>query len=379
MKRNKKKYEDHALTHPEQLSWFQLWEEPDKQKSDYSQSVELYDFMPKYVWDRRGEAGSSDTLPVVMREFECRGVKRLLVIHPAGLINAETRETKYFYPGGAEQILEEVLRKLAVDGNGKFLNHQAGIAFSIYQVRMELEKHGHTKSHRQIRESLEILALTRLELIDHGNKKDKVIFSPIENLGISGEGDETQTFVIFSPLVTQSILQASFRIYNYTQVMSYKSVISRQLHKRMAHHFTQASIATKYSILLSTLIKDFGLTPQKRIRSNMIDVEKALVEMKTGQYPKREKKKIQNKEGDDPAELSLPAEKRKSAIPSQPPVLLSYNIEPIYDGKKKNKIVDYRFHLVASPTFSGETIKANQIEKTNKMKTVAQGKISLLG
>ncbi len=171
MKRNKKNNEDHSLTHPEQLSWFQLWEESDKQKSDYSQSIELYDFMPKYVWDRRGETGSSDVLPVVMREFECRGAKRLLVIHPAGLINAETHETKYFYPGGAEQILEEVLRKLAVDGDGKFLDNQAGIAFSIYQVRMELEKHGHTKSHRQIRESLEILALTRLELINHSNKK----------------------------------------------------------------------------------------------------------------------------------------------------------------------------------------------------------------
>lgn len=372
MKKNRKKFQDYNLTQPGQLSLFQFLEESDAQAANYSQTVELYDFMPKYVWDRRSESEAANTLPVVMREFECRGVKRLLAIHPAGMINPETRETKYFYPGAREQVLEEVLRKLAVDGSGRFFDNQAGIAFSIYQIRTELEKHNHTTSHNQIRESLDILALTRLELISDNNKKDKVIFSPIENLGISGEGDETQTFVVFSPFVTQSILQTSFRLYNYTQVMSYRSAISRQLHKRMAHHFTQASIATKYSILLSTIIKDFGLTPQKRVQTNLKDVEKALVEMATGIYPKRKKA-----EPEIPNEFTKPAKrlelKEKECLSNQAPVLLDYKIEPIIDGKKKNKIVDYMLHLIPSPTFSGETIKANRIEKNNKMKSAASG------
>ncbi|HLM62228.1 MAG TPA: hypothetical protein VK308_15595, partial [Pyrinomonadaceae bacterium] len=253
MAKSKKKYNELKQEVPLQMKLFQFLEESDQQTSDYSQSVELYDFMPKYVWDRRTETDAASTLPIVMREFECRGVKRLLAIHPAGLINPETRETKYFYPGAREQLLEEVLRKLAVDGGGKFFDNQAGIAFSLYQIRMEMEKHNHSISHNQIRESLNILALTRMELISESNKKDKVIFSPIENLGIGGEGDETQTFVIFSPFVTQSILQTNFRLYNYTQVMSYRSSISRQLHRRLAHHFTQASVANRYNILVSTI------------------------------------------------------------------------------------------------------------------------------
>lgn len=382
MKKIKKKHDEYSLTVPVQLLLFQFLEESDKQTSDYSQTIELYDFMPKYVWNRRSEAEVSSTLPIVMREFECRGVKRLLAIHPAGLINPETRETKYFYPGAREQVLEEVLRKLAVDGEGKFLDNQAGIAFSIYQVRVELEKHHHTASHNQIRESLDILALTRLELISENNKKDKVIFSPIENLGISGEGDETQTFVIFSPFVTQSILQTSFRLYNYTQVMSYRSAISRQLHKRMAHHFTQASIHTKYSILLSTLIKDFGLTQQKRMQTNMKDVEKALTEMKTGIYLKRKdtkKEEIAAKNNGGAVvtgameSSAIPVKKQKQSISKQSPVLLNFKVEEIFDGKKKNKIVDYMIHLTPSPTFAGETIKANQIEKNNKMRNAANG------
>ena len=179
MKKNQKKYDEHSLAQPLQLVLFQLLEESDKHPvGDYSQTIELYDFMPKYVWDRRSEADSANALPVIMREFECRGVKRLLAIHPAGLINPETREMKYFYPGAREQILEEVLRKLAVDGAGKFLDNQAGVAFSIYQVRVELEKHNHTTSHNQIRESLDILALTRLELINANNKKTKLFLVP---------------------------------------------------------------------------------------------------------------------------------------------------------------------------------------------------------
>lgn len=370
VKKNQKKFEEYGITKPVQLCLFQLLEESDSQMSDYSQTIELYDFMPKYVWNRRSESESTETLPVVMRQFECRGVKRLLAIHPAGLINPETRKTKYCYPGAREQILEEVLRKLAVDGEGRFLDHQAGVAFSIYQVRMELEKHNHTASHNEIRESLDILALTRLELINENNKKDKIIFSPIENLGISGEGDETQTFVVFSPFVTKSILQTSFRLYNYTQVMSYRSAISRQLHKRMAHHFTQASIATKYSILLSTIIKDFGLTPQKRIQTNMKDVEKALIEMKTGNYPKKKKTGFGKDEISVDKDIQTFIINPKNENMRKSPVLLDYKLEPIIDTKKKNKIVDYMIHLIPSATFSGETIKANRIEKNTKIKNL---------
>ena len=281
------------------------------------------------------------------------------------MIDPETRQTKYEYPGKSEQLVEEVLRKLAVDGGGKFLDNNAAVAFSIYQVRLELIKHGHEMNHTQIRECLDILALTRLELINSTNKKDKVVFSPIENLGITGEGDETQTFVIFSPLVTQSILQTTFRLYNYKQVMSYRSAISRLLHKRLAHHFTQASITTKYTISVSTIIQDFGLTPQPRIKTNMKDIEKSLKEMKTGVYPKKDKKGDQTETVKKSSNGHMPS--------GQTPVLLDYQIVEVYDPRKKNKIIDYLIHLTPSHSFAGETIKANKIQNNNNRKNADSG------
>ena len=47
--------------------------------------------------------------------------------------------------------------------------------------------------------------------------------------------------------------------------MSYKTVTARQLHKRMAHHYTQASLSEHYTIMLTTIIRDFGLHKTKRI------------------------------------------------------------------------------------------------------------------
>jgi hypothetical protein len=62
--------------------------------------------------------------------------------------------------------------------------------------------------------------------------------------------------------------------------MSYKSVVARLLHKRLSHHYTQASLSDPYHFLLTTIIQDFGLTKQEQLRNNQIEVEKVLEEMK---------------------------------------------------------------------------------------------------
>lgn len=130
-----------------------------------------------------------------------------------------------------------------------------------------------------MKESLEILAKTDIEL-ETEDKETKIIFRAIETLGLSGKDGETQTFVRFSPLVTQSIKKGTFRLINYEKVMSYKTVIARQIHKRMSHFYTQASLTKKYHILLSTIIRDFGLTRYSQLRNNLLDVEKSIEELK---------------------------------------------------------------------------------------------------
>jgi hypothetical protein len=336
MAKKQKKYEDYEKSVPKQLTLFQFLEESDSQSlqsksqkfSKFSQSIEMYDFVPKYVWGKVARINNV-FLPPLEREFEYKGVRRKIIIHPAGIVDKDTKVSKYFYLGRREEIIEEVLRKLAIEGQGVFLDGQAGVAFSIYQIRKELELHNHRMSYTQVLESLKVLALTRLELINPDNKKETIIFSPIENLGLSGEGEETQTYVIFSPLVTNGIKNLKFRLYNYDQVMKYKSVIARQLHKRMAHHYRQASIANKYSIYLTTLIRDFGLAKQKYLRTNLIDVEIALQEMKKND------------------------------------VILNYQIDRVFEPKRK-KIVDMMINIQPSFEFERETKKANHLETKNQ-------------
>ncbi len=313
--------------------------------SEYSRSVELYDFMPKYVWkgQEKIRRENSGFLPMLEREFECRSRAYTLIIHPAGIKDDETGEAKYYYPGETEEIVEDVLRKLAIENGGLFLDDQAGITFSIHQIRQELIEIGHQRTFEEIKRALHILKKTIYELIS-SDKKDRIIFSPIENLGLRGREGETQTFVVFSRLVTESVKNVTFRLYNYKRVMRYKSLIARQLHKRMAHHFTQASIMTRYSINLTTLIRDFGLTAQSSLGKNLEKVEIALKEM---------------------------ASKESN-------VILNYNFNKTVDVKNRNKIVDVLIEIQPTHEFAQEVRKANYLENENhkKLTGAARAKIA---
>lgn len=337
MPKSTKKFEELEQTNPKQMLLFRFVEDSEELMSSseqarfrkYSQSIELYDFMPKYFWGK-AKRDENGTLPILTREFTCRDVKRKLRVHPAGVvINENTNEAKYFYLGRREEIVEEVLRKLAIE-SGAFYDEQPGVSFTIGQIRRELAQHNHSYSYYEIVESLNILALTKIELINPGEKKASVIFSPIETLGLSGNGDETQSYVVFSTLVTEAIKGLNFRLYNYEQVMSYRTVVARLLHKRMAHHYKQASITNKYRIYLSTIIRDFGLTPQKSLGDNLREVERSLQEM---------------------------IDKN---------VLIGYVITDKVIDPKTNKLIDVMLELQPSIYFETDSKKANFIQSRNE-------------
>lgn len=269
-----KKFVDYEKSTPLQMSLFDLLND----EKDYSHTVELYDFMPKYFW---GKADRVDGvyLPRLEREFECRNRKYTLTLFPASIEDNKGNE-KYHYPTKREEIVEDALRKIMAEGKGMFLDGQAGVSFSLYEISKELKENGHTYNTNQVKDSIEILAKTNIELKSADGELE-FIFHPIEAVGFSGVDDETQTFVKFSPLVTQSIKEKKFRLFNYKKVMGYDTVIARQLHKRMSHHFTQASLTEYYTIMLTTIIRDFGLTRRKQLKDNLRELEIAIEELKS--------------------------------------------------------------------------------------------------
>lgn len=304
----------------------ELFTQSNNNSSEYSQTIELYDFIPKYVWGKL-ERVEDKFLEPLKREFVCRNVKYKLIISPAFIEDVDG--FRAYFPGKREELVEDALRKLMTEDRAVYLEEGASLAFTLYQLQKELAAHRHTYDYAQLKESLEVLAKTNIE-IESEDKSAKLIFSPIEILGLSGQNGETQTFVKFSNLLTRSINEGTYRLFNYEKVMSYDSVIARQLHKRMAHHYVQASFTEKYEILLSTIIRDFGLTKQKRIQQNLQKVEAAIEELKSKE------------------------------------VVLNCKTEKTFNADKKQKLEDVKFSFQPHPAFINETKKANAVSKQTR-------------
>lgn len=319
-----KRLEEYKQEKPIQLSFFEfLLPQEDK----YSNSIELYDFIPKYFWGKTQRINGQFLLSLE-REFECRGVHYKVKIRPARMEDKDGIERDY-YPSQREELVEDALRKLAAQGQGIFLDDAAGVTFTIYRLQQELKDRGHSYSKEQIKDALLICAKTSIEVRTEDGSA-VMVSSLFETLGLQTRDDwqdrdrKTRAFVRFNSLVTQSIKRNSFRQINYEKSMSLKSVIARQLHKRMSHHYTQASLMNSYTISLSTIIRDFGLTAYNKLANNLRDVKAALDEMK------------------------------------KKDVVIGYDIKKVLDSKNRNKLIDAQLTLMPSRSFVSESIEANK-------------------
>jgi hypothetical protein len=319
-----KKLDEYDQSRPVQLTLFELLLPQDR---GLSNTIELYDFIPKYHWGKVERIGG-EFLRALEREFECRGQKYKVKIRPASIEDKDGVE-RYYYPSKREELVEDALRKFITEGQGVFLDDAAGVTFSLYQLQEELRRNGHSYNKQEIKDALLICARTNITVTsEDGNSI--LVSNLFETVGLQtrenwkGTGQKSRAFVRFNALVSKSIKSRTFRQINYEKVMSYKTVIARQLHKRMSHHYIQASISNPYHILLSTIIRDLGLTQYDRLRDNLRDVQISLDEMK------------------------------------EKDVLLSYKVEKILENSKRNKLLDAKFVLVPNPMFVGEMIRANK-------------------
>lgn len=225
------------------------------------------------------------------------------------------------------------MRKFVCEGQGVFLDDAAGVTFTLYQLQQELKRRGHTYSISQLKEALFVCAQTTIT-VSNEDGGTVIVSSLFETIGLQtrddwkGQGKKARAYVRFNALVTRSIKSTNFRLLNYAKTMSYRSSIARQLHKRMSHHYTQASFTSPYHIMLSTIIRDFGLTQYAQLRDNLRDVQKALEEMKAQE------------------------------------VLLDFKVEKTIDVKRHNKLLDAKLILTPHPHFSSEVMRGNKRQAT---------------
>jgi hypothetical protein len=270
---------------PEQLTLFQTFLPEEDEK--YSNTIELYDAIPKYFTNARAMAALREVgryLPILDREFKYRDEVYKVQIHPARIRDKDKRE-KEFYPSQREELVEEALRKIACDHpNGVYLDDQAGVQFTLYELRQELVARGHAINVPDLIESLKIcnLATIGMQTADGTGVMQASIFPVL--LIVSKEEwlkqpKQARCYVQFNPLVTASINRLTYRQFDYLTYMSYKHRLSRWLHKRLSHNYTQAGILHPYTIRMSTILRDSGLPEKERGHDNTREIDKTLEEL----------------------------------------------------------------------------------------------------
>jgi hypothetical protein len=271
-------------TQPRQLSLFQTFLSDEER---YSNTIELYDAVPKYFSNHKIMASmrkSGQYLPILKREFVHKGDTYLLYVRPARLMYPNGEEMEY-YPGPREELIEEALRKIACDRlRGVYLDDGAGVQFTLYEMKKELKERGHDIDKADLLQALKICNLTNISIqaVDGKAVMQSAIFP---TLLIASREDwlaapqQARCYVQFNPLVTACINHLTYRQFDYILYMEYKHRLARWLYKRLAHNYIQASLITPYTIKMSTILRDSGTYQSERGANNLREVEKALEEL----------------------------------------------------------------------------------------------------
>jgi hypothetical protein len=124
-------------------------------------TIYLYDVAPKYLYNSR-------ELEVTESAFDVRHMRVHKVEYEvevqAARFKKKNGEEVLRFPSEREEFIEDALRKLATSGSGVFINGDAGVKFTIYQLQEELKSLGHTFSWTQLREGLYVMRRSGLKI-----------------------------------------------------------------------------------------------------------------------------------------------------------------------------------------------------------------------
>ena len=280
---------------------------------DRSQShlIALYDLVPRYVFVARDGGKGSDAAPTkntyvatVRRDFAFGGREYSVTLHPARIeraaraadVDGGPQADKprvvdvEVYPGEREQIVETVVRRLAMDRSRLTLTGEnrdkVQMRFSLYEIKRELKAVGHALNTSDIREALTILARARI-IISRGadptsrkgrgtNLLEATAFPVLAVRQRADAADDdvdldVETYLEFNPLVSAAIRNLEFRPVSYEWLMALKSPVSRWLYNRLSVEFDQPVTDGVRSVTLSAdeIIKNSGMNEWSRKRDTL--------------------------------------------------------------------------------------------------------------
>ena len=194
--------------------------------------VAIYDLAPRFVFDTRdGEARK-----LIERDFTFNGKRYKITLKPTRLQTAGG-EVVDRYLGEREQIVEEVIRRLASNHNRVMLHgeNRVRFPFTVYEVMEELRRVKHTYNRDEIREAITLLNEVRMKIESLDDRKQPLLSAaafPVMAMR-KGEEEDTDTFVEFNPLVADAIRMLSFQQVSYELLMQIRDPVARWLMKRL--------------------------------------------------------------------------------------------------------------------------------------------------
>jgi hypothetical protein len=233
---------------------------------NFSATIDLYDAIPKFVYGPQKNSIGENIRNI---KFEHHKTPYNVQITPAQI--KEDDEIRYYMPGESEELVEDALRKMALEGSGVMSEKGIlGVNFSLYQLHKILKDCGAERNYTQIYKSLMIMSGTGINLNCSAARKRLILVAnmiPFMKIftkdNIPPDGD-TLCHVTFHPLVTRSFSLNTQRLFNIEKFFSYKHNVSRRLHKRLSHNFSTASMYNKkYFILMSSLVNDMNMRSRR--------------------------------------------------------------------------------------------------------------------
>lgn len=255
-----------------QLSLFQNFIcNTDEERQRFSNAIDLWDSVPRYSVNRHAMTkarANEKFLDNYQITFHYRGRTYTSTISPARVTDLDGK-VRDFYPSATEELVEDALRKLAIEQQAGFFdkpNYRSGVVFSIYALREELQKRGHSRSYQEVRLALDILSGSIIEIASQDEEKGEVLvkapyFPSLVAASRSRLRDDPKAkwAVQFHPLVTGSIDKVTYRQFNYHLMMSHSTQLARWLHKQLVLKFTFADHLKPFEMRYSTIKRDSGL------------------------------------------------------------------------------------------------------------------------
>jgi hypothetical protein len=246
---------------------------------DQTNMVALYDVAPRFCFElATGDTVAERRTKIIEREFAFGSRRYRITLKPTRMKTADGGEVDR-YLGEREQIVEEVIRRLAADRGRLMLHEQKNVrfAFTVYELREELRRVKHSYSSTEIVEAIVLLQEVRIMIQDLDGKGSPLLHSAaFPEVGFRRrDDDEAETFVEFNSLVAKAIKQLTFQQVDYDTLMEVRDPVARWLLKRL-----QIQVATtKCPVQRMTAIdirRDSGMPEWKKTRDMFRRVHRAV-------------------------------------------------------------------------------------------------------